>query len=370
MKQYVLFPLFLLFVNFKTLMAQQIAAISDIFPSNAIGIEFGGTKNDVEAMQDGIGVIVLTQTQILQEYTYIMQSIRNIERKYVVDYTTENVSSPTSIFDYILEYGKSDDIEALNSLKNRYLSLNEINNNVEIPAPLAEYRLDMCALSGTAGEIKDSGPYEFLATMYGSVEVSGGKICNAVDYQALDSTNYIRTDNKITRNGTQAITVMGWIYVYGDTGEWVNVWHLSPDDQKNTGNSRQPALWLASSNNNIFHIKNDGVANSNIGPDYSEGSITYNSWHHIAQVVTTRDIKFYIDGILTDSYTSSEDLLFNDGYFYIGDKWYLKNFKIDEVKIFNIALTDEQINAIYSRESNGLNWDGSERLCESCSGAM
>ena len=205
---------------------------------------------------------------------------------------------------------------------------------------VATYQLD-----GDATDL--GGNYNGTDT---DVTYGTGKYGDAVDYNNVDATHYIVTSDKIARNGSNEITISGWINVYGHTGNWLNVWHLSPDNDDSSGNSRQPAVWLYGDDNTKFHIKNDGVSTENLGITESKGAITYGDWHHITQVVTKRQMKFYIDGELTDTFDSSEDFKFNDGYLYIGDKWYGKNFLIDQVRIFNRALTDDEIKQLYQEQ--------------------
>ena len=177
-----------------------------------------------------------------------------------------------------------------------------------------------------------------------------GKIGRAVDYYNKDHSAYIKTPI-IQRNGIKEITISAWIKVYGRTGQYVNIWHLTPNDQNYSNNSRQPALWLNPSDNTRFCLRNDGVYTLNLGIWMSQGSIQYGQWHHIVQVVTLRQMRFYIDGVLTDVYDSNEDFLFNDGYFYIGDPWHIKNHAIDHVRIFLRALTDSEIQTLYNEGS-------------------
>jgi len=177
-----------------------------------------------------------------------------------------------------------------------------------------------------------------------------GKFGQAVNYYNASESKYIVTKDKLKRNGSKEITISGWIYVFGHTGTWINIWHLTPDGENYNGNSRQPALWLNYRNNKEFFTMNDGVNQKSLGIDESKGKITYNKWHHIVQVVTLRQMKLYIDGKLTDTYNSSEDFKFNDGQFYIGDKWHIKNHLIDQVRVFNRALNDNEVERLYNEE--------------------
>ena len=205
---------------------------------------------------------------------------------------------------------------------------------------LAFYPLD-----GNANDYSGNGND---AVIHGNVGFTTGKLGQAVDYVNKTENDYIVTTNPIQRHGSKEITVCGWINVAGHTGNWISIWHLSPDNTNDeSANCRQPGLWLYEDNNSRLHVRNDGVTSRNLGIDVSQGSITYNQWHFICQVVTLRQMKLYIDGQLTDTYNSNEDFKFNDGWFYIGTKWISKNHLIDHVRVFNRALTEDEIQTLY-----------------------
>ena len=189
---------------------------------------------------------------------------------------------------------------------------------------------------------KDSGGnYDAIGN---NISYTRGKFGYAVNFINSDPSSYIKTMRKIRRNNKD-ITISGWIYVVGHTGKWLTIWHLSPNDSRlNYG--REPALWMHENDNSRFHIRNDSSYNNSDGIDISSGKITYNHWHHIVQVVTTNQMRFYIDGVLTDTLSRSR-FYKNDGYFYIGDRWANKNHLIDQVRIFNRALNQSEINRLY-----------------------
>lgn len=227
--------------------------------------------------------------------------------------------------------------------------------------PVAEYRFDECDWLSN-DRVTDSSGYGNHAKRYGAVPQGSGKIGRAVNYLNAPVSQYIVTDNLIHRNGAQEITVMGWVRANGSVpNTWLSLWHLSPDNQDYASNSRQPALWQHKDNSLRLHARNDGVSQTNLGIDQSGDSLVNNQWVHVAQVVSGRTIDLYINGQLRETYTASQDLLYNDGYFYIGNRWHQKHAGIDEVKIFLRALPQTEIAQIYAYENAGLNWDGSAR---------
>ncbi len=94
----------------------------------------------------------------------------------------------------------------------------------------------------------------------------------------------------------------------------------------------------------------------------SKSKVTLNEWTHIALVRDngSKDIKIYVNGKLEtiNSYTiepstsNSEKLIIGSGKYYSDT---VEDFQgsIDEVKIYNLILSDDEIYDIYSRERNG-----------------
>ena len=190
------------------------------------------------------------------------------------------------------------------------------------------------------GNTKDSGgKYDAIGH---NIHYTTGIFGKAIDYTSAGPDSYIRTIKKIIRNNKD-ITISGWINVSGHTGNYLSIWLSDMDDN---GNSKQLALWMSLYDNSRFYIRNDSTYKNNDGISISNGKITYNKWHHIVQVVTSTQMRFYIDGILTDTISRNYFKKY-DGYFYIGDRWYHKNHLIDQVRIFNRALNASEINKLY-----------------------
>ena len=98
-------------------------------------------------------------------------------------------------------------------------------------------------------------------------------------------------------------------------------------------------------------------SNSQIGLGHSGGSWVYNTtttlstntWYHVAVTVSSGTAQFYIDGVAKDSFTgititaTTQDLILGAtvGYNYFGGL-------MDELSIFNSALSASNITAIYN----------------------
>jgi hypothetical protein len=101
---------------------------------------------------------------------------------------------------------------------------------------------------------------------------------------------------------------------------------------------------LYSLNGSIRFEFNDGWALST--------PTTYNDgvWHHIAATRSSGAVSLYMDGELIGSGTQTVDVS-NSGSFKIG-KWYFEssfNGKIDDVRIYSRALSQQEITEHYLR---------------------
>lgn len=89
----------------------------------------------------------------------------------------------------------------------------------------------------------------------------------------------------------------------------------------------------------------------------SEPIFSLNAWHHIALTGTASEVKLYIDGILKGSSSrapiqTSNSFFFGSGYTNIGTVAPFDG-KVDEVELFNRALDQSEIVAIYNAGSAG-----------------
>lgn len=106
-----------------------------------------------------------------------------------------------------------------------------------------------------------------------------------------------------------------------------------------------------------FQVLSDGRIKLQIGENksfYSNHSISYNEWNHVAVSYDEKNIKFYINSILVDSIQTDVDITLSPSHLTIGETWmengyWLKfNGNIDDVGISNGALDSIEINNLYN----------------------
>lgn len=182
----------------------------------------------------------------------------------------------------------------------------------------------------------------------------------AVDFDGVD--DYLNGSSIL--DGLSSVTIMAWIKIDAENAE----------ASKNTivGEDVACRLFVEDGNEIEFSIRTSaGILNT-----LSGGEINYGEWHHVTGVFsgTTGKQTIYIDGQIIETDTNSGNIGKTidpssdwTGDFEIGrisssilDRQYFDG-EIDEVRVFNVALTDSQIQTmIYQEiEDNSGNVKGS-----------
>ena len=189
-------------------------------------------------------------------------------------------------------------------------------------------------------QILDGVPFQSIATyeLDGDAEssVKTGYIGNAAEFNG--SSSYI--DTGISSLGPN-FSVSLWINeVSLDSGGYFGNWNATSSDDM---------FWRTNTDGSI-RISFDGGPTQSFG---SAGDITVNNWHHIVVTFNNGTINVYADGNSKGS-TTTPNTVFNSGAnFYIGDdnSGTFFNGKIDQVRIFNKALSSSEVTTLYGETS-------------------
>jgi hypothetical protein len=138
------------------------------------------------------------------------------------------------------------------------------------------------------------------------------------------------------------ITVSAWIKVGAFDKDWQTIiakgdrsWRL----QRNRGE-----------NTLEFACSGLVVPGSGWGPVYGNIGVNDGYWHHVVGVYDQEKIYLYIDGSLDASATASGTIRVNEEPVYIGENSQMTNRfwngMIDDVRVYNYALSAEEISAI------------------------
>jgi len=219
--------------------------------------------------------------------------------------------------------------------------------------PVADYRLDECLWSGSSYDVLDYSGNALNGLAVSSPKIVSGEICTGGNFKGGSTNSNITINNNSLLNLANELSISVWV---------------------------NPASWPASGLRTIlskdtnyeFHLNTAGQVNWwwGNGSFSSSTSVPLNTWTHVALTYQDGTQKIYINGVEDASATYTGTLPQNALPLYIGVDYNYpsRTFDgiIDEVKIFDRALTDAEIDTIYTRELNGYNFNGSTRTCPVC----
>lgn len=111
---------------------------------------------------------------------------------------------------------------------------------------------------------------------------------------------------------------------------------------------------------NVLRCTIEGASNTNYSAEDFSATVNLNEWHHGACVFdsATKKLRAYLDGnLVAEKDTAGEGLVDGTGRFFIGAiDWQntttnpMEEFdgEIDDARLYNRALTDEEIQALYN----------------------
>ena len=235
--------------------------------------------------------------------------------------------------------------------------------------PSLEYRMDECYWldnsNGIIGDVKDNSQNAYDATSYNTASVTVGQVNNAGWFS--NDGDLAETEDATAGNTNSELTVSFWVKLDEQLGQWAVIVTKTASYSWNNG-------WgfvnpdASASDTLRFFINGYNATNAFIDTTLTVAD----GWTHFAVTYDSVNLRLYKNSVeVPDSpkangngITNSADPLriaFDD----IRDATLKGN--IDEVKIWNVALTEGKINAIYTNEGSGnLNYDGTTRAPITC----
>jgi len=234
--------------------------------------------------------------------------------------------------------------------------------------PVADWRFDELSWTGTAGEVVDSSGNGYNGVSVNSAPTSGF-LCNAADLSATGINDYVML-NAAALDGLGDFTISAWI-----TSSRTGIQTVLSAAQSST--ELNEAVFMFNSNTqfwpNLRQTPFDTSTQFNTAVNIADGN-----WHHavwIRQRVTSQSC-LYLDGNLQGCTTHPNGSNFLDviaGGLLIGqeqdtieggfDATQAWDGLIDELLVFNSALSAGSVSTIYNNQLAGNNWDGSARVC-------
>lgn len=292
-----------------------------------------------------------------------------------------------------IEFGNNNDIQGailsageIDVGNNTYFNYSSAVESAVIGAfgctriPIADYRFDECNWNGTTGEVKDNSGNNLNGTGKNGVTTdSNVAIINnaAILNPSTETMQYIEIPDNNLLDGTNKLTIMGWINP--STYTPINTNALGILSKRNSSLSEYAygifmGYAYSGCSTDKLSIDIDGSNNRFC----TNSSIPLNQWTHFTvtydgTLASNQRVKVYLNGILDKTATESSTSIPNSiAPLRIGSLYesasYPKTFKgsIDEIKIYNTALNSSLINSIYTYESSGTNYDGTSRTASCC----
>ena len=224
---------------------------------------------------------------------------------------------------------------------------------------VTEYRMDECYwLDSRQDHVRDNSANLLDGTSLNSANTD--KNIKVVGFSGIfdGSSDYIDVadDSKLKPTGQMSVSL--WVLPTRDNTDEYYV-------SKRSGSSGW-YLWFdnRSTDRIQFRIRIDGNWRQ---VKINKPSSWVNNWHFISASYDGSEIKLYVDDATATS-SRSGTITTSPNSFLIGQYDDGKYFKgnIDEVKFFDVALSDSQVTDIRTNEHNGDNFDGSTRDTPTC----
>ena len=248
-----------------------------------------------------------------------------------------------------------------------------------LPAPVLNYHFDENYWSGSSNDVLDnSGNGLHAIAISGADTTSSGKINNAGSFngtnQYVDGGDIL---NDTLGDSNDAFTITAWIkpdsFKHQKSDHDVrNVFISKASDDEtdnleigfNDSNNHHGKIYVYLNTQDVEKTKRFGELDD----------ITVDNWHFVAVSYDGNEVVVHIDDKVytRNNWSGGGNLKDASGSpFSIGSSRQKRNNNyayfdgsIDEVKVFNTTLTDDQIQEIYTNENSGSNYNGTNRAAE------
>jgi hypothetical protein len=216
--------------------------------------------------------------------------------------------------------------------------------------PQGFWKLDEASWNGSAGEVKDSSGNGSNGVRAGNANTTTGKFNNGGTFDGTDDNVRIAESVKIDYGTlTDSYSVSAWFK------SSMNVSTAATIMAKGTGTTSPFSLYLNSSENVCFAI-GDGT---NTPSACSSSVLNDGGWHYVSGIrnVSSDTLSLYIDGkFITSGTDTTTATTANNDDVSIGNSGtsytqYDFSGEIDDVRIYNYPLTNEQVKLIMNENA-------------------
>lgn len=247
------------------------------------------------------------------------------------------------------------------------------SKRIKISCVALEYRMDECYWLGNSngimGDVKDESPNGYNATSYNSAAItinsSSPPICNYGAF--LAAQDQVSTDDTTAGNANGgAITISFWVKLNQQMEKYATILTKSKAWNWDDG-------WGFVNPNNIASDTLRFYMNMSFGTNVETTLKPSDGWTHIAGVYNGSSLILYKNGIEIGSSSDSNGITDSNDPIRIAfddPKDGTLKGNVDEVKFWNRALSANEVFELYQNESNGKNYDGTDRTCPICTASV
>jgi outer membrane protein assembly factor BamB len=197
------------------------------------------------------------------------------------------------------------------------------------------------------GDATDDSGNENHGTVYGAILTYDrfGNPDSAFSFDGVD--DYIEVADSDSLDVSKEITIIGWVNVNSYTDEWLGVVNKASSDDNDT-------FEICIHSSKYLHFPLNFQNSGRICYNSNPGLFNEGEWHFFGAVYDGTDVSIYIDGILSNSYTSTnESLKTNDHNLIIGAEKedyngpHYFNGILDEIRIYSKPLSESEIKELY-----------------------
>jgi hypothetical protein len=209
---------------------------------------------------------------------------------------------------------------------------------------------------GDASDVKGANPGTLQG---GATATTTGKVGRAFSFNG--SSGYVSLGNPASLKLTGAMTIEGWMKPSAGPGadQLSAIMTKWAQDFSSNPNSDSYGLWIVNRNGTLKLFSALHKASTNSEPNIEGGVIPLNAWSHVAMTFdpSTGQYALYVNGAQVVSVASPGDNLGTTRNVSIGrEESYLPRYfngLIDELAIYNRALSPAEIQAIHNAGSAG-----------------
>ncbi|OGB77020.1 hypothetical protein A2476_01365, partial [candidate division CPR3 bacterium RIFOXYC2_FULL_35_7] len=205
----------------------------------------------------------------------------------------------------------------------------------------------------------------FGTSMNGNLGGSGQVCPTSGNVPCPAWTNYGKYEKALTFDGTDdfvelgtginssSITLSAWVNFGAPTGAGSGHTFISKGYQTEAGE----VYWLYADAGNDLHFSfGDGINYQGVEAD-AGNSMTRNVWNHVVATFDNGKVKLYVNGKIVKDTTSTVTTLQTGqtswqtqlGKYWTSTNNWLLNGYLDEVQIYNFALTQDKVNLLYNQ---------------------